>query len=42
MAKELNIAFIGGGIILWQHRDNLRRILQGNELRLGRPAGKLD
>lgn len=35
-------AFLGGAIILWQHRDNLRRILQGNELRLGRPAGKLD
>lgn len=31
-------AFIGSAIILWQHRDNIRRIRQGNERRLGQPA----
>ena len=31
-------AFIGGGIILWQHRDNIQRLLQGTERRLGNPA----
>ena len=28
----------GGAIIIWQHRDNIRRIRQGNERRLGQPA----
>ena len=31
-------AFLGSAIIIWQHRDNIRRIRQGNERRLGRPA----
>jgi glycerol-3-phosphate acyltransferase PlsY len=31
-------AFIGSAIILWQHRDNIRRIRQGTERRLGQPA----
>jgi glycerol-3-phosphate acyltransferase PlsY len=31
--------FFGGAIIIWQHRDNIRRIRQGNERRLGQPAG---
>ena len=31
-------AFIAGGIILWQHRDNIQRLLQGTERRLGNPA----
>ena len=31
-------AFVGGGIIIWQHRDNIQRIRQGNERRWGRPA----
>ena len=33
--------FLGGAIIIWQHRDNIRRIRQGNERRLGQPADKL-
>ena len=33
-------AFIGGAIIIWQHRDNIQRIRQGNERRLGNPAQK--
>lgn len=35
-------AFPGGAMILWQHRDNIQRILQGNERRLGQPASKAD
>ena len=31
---------IGGAIIIWQHRDNIQRILAGNERRLGNPAAK--
>ena len=34
-------AFIGGAIIIWQHRDNIQRIRQGNERRLGNPAQKV-
>jgi len=34
-------AFLGGAIIIWQHRDNIQRIIQGNERRLGHPAGKV-
>ena len=30
--------FLGSAIIIWQHRDNIRRIREGNELRLGQPA----
>ncbi len=31
---------IGGAIIIWQHRDNIQRIRQGDERRLGHPAEK--
>ena len=31
-------SLIAGGIILWQHRDNIQRLLQGTERRLGNPA----
>ena len=34
--------FIGGGIIIWQHRDNIRRIREGSERRLGQPAAKTE
>ena len=33
--------FLGSAIIIWQHRDNIRRIREGNEHRLGQPAGTL-
>lgn len=33
-------AFLGSAIIIWQHRDNIRRIREGNERRLGQPAGQ--
>ena len=33
-------AFMGSAIIIWQHRDNIRRIRQGNERRLGQSAGR--
>lgn len=31
-------AFIGGAVIIWQHRDNIRRIANGTERRIGVPA----
>ena len=31
---------LGGGIIIWQHRDNIQRIREGTEHRLGTPATK--
>lgn len=31
-----------GAIIIWQHRDNIQRIRQGNERRLGNPARRLE
>jgi len=35
-------AFIGSAIIIYQHRDNIRRIRQGKERRLGQSAGPSD
>jgi len=32
----------GGAIIIWQHRDNIKRIRQGNERRLGQPANPIN
>ena len=34
--------FVGGAMIIWQHRDNIQRIREGSERRLGRPATKVD
>ena len=31
-------AFVGGAVIIWQHRDNIRRIANGTERRVGIPA----
>ncbi len=31
-------AFVGGALIIWQHRDNIRRIANGTERRLGIPG----
>ncbi len=33
-------AFLGSAMIIWQHRDNIQRICQGNERRLGQPASR--
>lgn len=33
--------FGAGAIIIWQHRDNIQRLLRGTERRLGKPAAKL-
>ena len=33
-------AFLGSAIIIWQHRDNIRRIREGSERRLGQPASQ--
>ena len=29
---------VGGAVIIWQHRDNIRRIANGTERRIGAPA----
>ena len=34
--------FIAGIIIVWQHRDNIHRIREGSERRLGQPATKVE
>ena len=34
--------FLGGAIIIWQHRDNIQRIRDGSERRLGAPATKVN
>ena len=31
-------AFLGGALIIWQHRDNIRRIVNGTERKLGLPG----
>ncbi len=31
-------AFVGGTVIIWQHRDNIRRIINGTERRVGMPG----
>ena len=33
--------FLAGAIIIWQHRDNIQRIREGSEHRLGNPARRL-
>ena len=33
--------FLGSAIIIWQHRDNIRRSREGNENRLGHPASRI-
>ncbi len=35
-------AFIGGAIIIWQHLDNIQRLIQGTERRLGVPAARIN
>jgi glycerol-3-phosphate acyltransferase PlsY len=35
-------AFVGSAIIIWQHRDNIQRIRQGSERRIGQPAGQVN
>ena len=32
---------IGGAVIIWQHRDNIQRLIQGTERRLGAPATRI-
>jgi glycerol-3-phosphate acyltransferase PlsY len=29
-------------MIIWQHRDNIQRLIQGNERRMGTPAAPLE
>lgn len=32
---------IGGSVIIWQHKGNIRRLLRGTERRLGQPAERI-
>lgn len=32
---------LGGGVIIWQHRDNIQRLRQGTERRIGNPATRI-
>jgi glycerol-3-phosphate acyltransferase PlsY len=34
-------ALIAAAIIIWQHRDNIQRIMQGTERRIGNPATRI-
>ena len=34
--------FIAAAMIVWQHRDNIQRIRDGKERRLGHPATKVE
>lgn len=34
--------FVAASIILWQHRDNIRRLFRGQERRLGQPGERLN
>ena len=40
-ASYLLYSGIGGAIIIWQHRDNIQRILRGTERRLGQSARRI-
>lgn len=35
-------AVIAAALIIWQHRDNIQRLMHGTERRLGVPAAKID
>ena len=41
-ATYMVYGFIACAMIVWQHRDNIQRIRDGNERRLGHPATKVD
>ncbi len=33
---------LGGAVIIWQHRDNIQRLLNGTERRIGNPAARIE
>ena len=33
---------LGGTVIVWQHRDNIQRLLAGTERRIGNPAARIE
>ena len=33
---------LGGSVIIWQHRDNIQRLLNGTERRIGNPAARIE
>ena len=40
-AEYLIYTGVGGAVILWQHRDNIHRLLRGTERRLGQSADRI-
>ena len=38
----LSYTGVGGAIIIWQHRDNIQRLIRGNERRIGQSAERID
>lgn len=33
---------LGGAVIIWQHKDNIQRLLNGTERRIGNPAARIE
>ena len=33
---------LGGAVIIWQHKDNIQRLLKGTERRIGNPAARIE
>ena len=40
-ALYLIYGLLGGSVIIWQHRDNIQRLRQGTERRIGNPATRI-
>ena len=38
----LVFGLLGGPVIIWQHRDNIQRLLKGTERRIGTPAAPIE
>jgi glycerol-3-phosphate acyltransferase PlsY len=39
--EHLAFALAVGSLVLWSHRPNVKRLLQGTERRIGEPAKKI-
>ena len=40
--QYLVYGLLGGSVIIWQHRDNIQRLIQGTERRIGNPAARIE
>ena len=41
-SQYLVYGLLGGSVIIWQHRDNIQRLIQGTERRIGNPAARIE